>query len=103
MTPKLIVNNCQKCNFPKIVQQKNTEPPPCAGAMFHVLVVSAVMPVYDQPMVDSWSLINVPMTTQDQHQPHLAVRHAHSRNAVMATLHWRSCLPRTGDIWGGQH
>ena len=40
-------------------------------------------------------------------QPHLAVRHAHSRNAVMYTLHWRSCLPRT--CWivrehlGGHH
>ena len=40
--------NCKKCNFPKIVQQKNTEPPSCAGAMFHVLVVSAVMPVHSE-------------------------------------------------------
>ena len=47
-------------------------------------------------MIDSCSLINVPMTTQYQNQPHLAVRHPHSRNAVMSTMHWRSCLPRTG-------
>ena len=40
--------NCQKCNFPKIVQQKITEPLPCAGVMFHVLVVSQ----YDHSMID---------------------------------------------------
>ena len=40
--------NCQKCNFPKIVQQKITEPPPCAGVMLHVQDVSQC----DQPMID---------------------------------------------------
>ena len=47
--------NCQKCNFPKIVKQKNTEPPSYVGAISHVLYIYCII-ITQWSIAVAWSM-----------------------------------------------